>query len=179
MSHIESVKRLSVEEYLAFEEREESRHEYLGGAVLELPGASVRHGDVKNAIVFALHAHLRGTPCRVYSTAMKLRVADAFYYPDVLVSCGPPDFSAAYLTAPVLVAEVAAEASESRDMLEKRVAYLTLPSLREYLVASEREARVTVFRRTPEGWEQEICAAGDQVRMTVVGLTIPVERLYG
>jgi len=172
------VKPLSVDEYLAFEEQSESRHECVGGHLLELPGSNERRSLIKNAVCDVLRAHLRGSACRVYSTAMKVRVGDIFYYPDVVVSDVPFSPDAVYLTAPLLIVEVACESSESRDMLEKRVAYQALPSLREYVVLFDREKRVVVFRRVPDGWEQETCLARDVCGMTSIGLVVPIEELY-
>ncbi len=45
------------------------------------------------AVYSALRQHLRGTPCRTFISDMKLRVeaADAYFYPDVLVTCSAAD----------------------------------------------------------------------------------------
>ncbi len=109
---------------------------------------------------------------------MKVRVGDVFYYPDVVVSDAPFSPDTVYLTAPLLVVEVTCESSESRNMLEKRVSYQALPSLREYVVLFDHEKRLIVFRRVPDGWEQETCLAEDVYRMTSIGLDVPVEKLY-
>ena len=178
MASIRTINPLTVDEYLAFEDQSESRHECVGGNLLELPGSRERHSLIKNTVCDVLRAHLRGSACRVYSTAMKVRVGDVFYYPDVVVSDAPFSPDAVYLTAPLLVVEVACESSESRDMLEKRVTYQAIPSLREYVVIFDREKRLVVFRRVPDGWEQETCLAGDICGMTSIDLDVPVEDLY-
>ncbi len=178
MASTRTVNPLTVDEYLAFEEQSESRHECVGGNLLELPGSSERHSLIKNAVCDVLRAHLRGSTCRAYSTTMKVRVGDVFYYPDVVVSGAPLSPDAVYLTAPLLIVEVACESSESRDMLEKRVTYQALPSLREYAVIFDREKRLVVFRRVSDGWEQETCLAKDICGMTSIGLAVPVEELY-
>lgn len=178
MASTRTVKPLTVDEYLAFEDQSESRHECVGGNLLELPGSSERHSLIKNAVCDVLRAHLHGSTCRVYSTAMKVRVGDVFYYPDVVVSDAPFSPDAVYLTAPLLIVEVVCESSESRDMLEKRVAYQALPSLREYAVIFDGEKRVVVFRRVPDGWEQETYLAKDICGITSIGLDVPVEELY-
>jgi hypothetical protein len=81
MRRVENQQRFSVEEYLAFEDGQESRHECVGGVVLELPGASVAHNLVKDNVIDAMRRHLRAGPLRVYATAMKLRVGEAFLLP--------------------------------------------------------------------------------------------------
>lgn len=57
-----------------------------------------------------LHMHLKGIPCRVYISDMKLlRVpeADAFFYPDVMVTCDARNRDTdMFKQLPVLIVEV-------------------------------------------------------------------------
>ena len=178
MSKVERQQRYSVEEYLAFEDNQESRHEGVGGVVYELPGASVVHSTIKDNVLDAFRRHLRASALRVYSTAMKLRVGDAFYYPDIVISAhGNP--GARYLVEPLVIAEIASVCSEQRDMLEKAVAYRGLPSVREYAIVFDREMRVVVFRRRLDGWEEEVYGRNEVVRFESIGLALPVHVIYG
>jgi Uma2 family endonuclease len=177
VSRVERQRRLTVEQYLAFENYAESRHECVDGVVYELPGESVAHSIVKDNVIDALRRHLRTSPLRVYSTAMKLRVGDAFYYPDIIVAVtGSPESH--YLTEPWVIVEIASLASEQRDMLEKAVAYRGLPSIREYAVISDRERRVVVYHRKPTGWEEEVYGKGEVIRFESLGLSLPTSELY-
>lgn len=178
MSRILILKPYTIEAYLALEERSEARHEFLAGHLLELPGSSERHSLIKNAICDRLRAHLRGSGHRVYASAMKVRVGNAFYYPDVVVSSAPFDPESVYLTSPLLIVAVASEASKARDLLEKRVAYQSLPSLRVYAVVFDYEQRIEVFRRLPDGWEQETSLAGEVFRLACIDLDTAVGDLY-
>ncbi|MGH2390924.1 MAG: Uma2 family endonuclease [Chloroflexota bacterium] len=84
--------RISFEEYLGAEERAERKHEYDDGYVTAMAGATARHVTITQNLVGILRPHLRGTGCSVYSTDMKLRVAQAKgYYPDVFVTCDARD----------------------------------------------------------------------------------------
>lgn len=177
VSRSERQQRYLVEEYLDFEEAQEARHECVGGLVCELPGASVAHSLVRDNLVDALRRRIRGSSHRVYAAAMKLRVGDAFYYPDIMVGASD-DPDARYLTAPLIIVEVASGSSEQRDMLEKAVAYRSLPSVREYAVVFEREMRVVIFRRNADGWEQETAGRGDTVRFESVDLSLALEAIY-
>src|SRR3712207_4092571 len=81
---------LTVDEYLALEESATVRHEYVGGEIFAMVGATKRHNRIIGNIYGRLWGSARGGPCRVYSESVKLRVADdAIYYPDLMVACGP------------------------------------------------------------------------------------------
>src|SRR5216110_2918353 len=86
---------LSVEEYFAAEERSEIRHEYIGGALYAMAGASDEHIAICMNLAFALRGHLQGSACRVQMSESKLRLRiaeeDIFYYPDIMVICDPRD----------------------------------------------------------------------------------------
>ena len=95
MPATEKVVSLSVAEYLAGELQSKERHEYLGGSVYAMAGASDTHNTISLNLASALRTHLRGGPCRVYMADLKLRLQisdeDVFYYPDVMVACDPRD----------------------------------------------------------------------------------------
>ena len=81
---------LTVADYLSGERDSEVRREYLYGEVYALAGATAFHNLITTNIVRTLGNAATESPCRVYSSDMKVRVADEiFYYPDVMVVCGP------------------------------------------------------------------------------------------
>src|SRR5882762_4044636 len=70
----EEHKRLSVDEYLAFEASSEQRHEYIDGVIYAMCGASRRHELVAGNLFAAIHGHLRGGPCKAHIANFKLRL---------------------------------------------------------------------------------------------------------
>ena len=85
--HVQTYKPLDEAEYLALEARSPVRHEYIAGEVFAMTGARRNHVTVTVNLTSALRNLVRGTPCRVYASDMKLRIAsaDAACYPDVSV----------------------------------------------------------------------------------------------
>ena len=81
------------QDYLAWEDLQEEKHEFINGEVFAMGGARREHVVVSGNVFAALKQHLRGTPCQAYIADMKLRVEqqNAFYYPDVMVSCDKND----------------------------------------------------------------------------------------
>jgi Uma2 family endonuclease len=68
---------------------------------------------------------------------MKLHIAaaDAFFYPDLKVSCDERDLRAEYaIEHPVLLAEILPDSTADYDRGTKLTAYLKLPSLKEYVL---------------------------------------------
>ncbi len=170
--------------YLEAERAAAVKHEYVAGEVFAMAGASKTHGTLALNAAFALRAHLRGGPCRVWMADMKVRVAaaSAYYYPDVVVSCDArdlaPDAPQDYLEAPRLVIEVLSPAIEMTDRREKWLAYRRLESLEEYVLVDQARPWVEVCRRLPDGWAQDIYSGAEAVTLESVGLVLPMAALY-
>ena len=87
ISSPETLPRMAWAEYLAYEQDQSVRHELVDGYLYAMTGASDRHEEIALNLASALRVHLRSTVCRVYKSALKIRIADDFFYPDVFVSC--------------------------------------------------------------------------------------------
>lgn len=178
MALVEKLRPITVEEYLEGEKTSDIRHEYVAGAVHAMAGASGLHNLIALAFATGLRHHLRGSPCHVFISDMKVRVNDAFYYPDLVVVCGAIDAGAYYQTAPTLIVEILSESTEARDRLEKRLAYQKIESLKEYVLVAQDKMRIEVYRRVEDGWQLETYSYGDRVRFTSIGYETAIEQLY-
>lgn len=178
MAILRKAEWLSPEEYLAGERESDIKHEYVAGYVYAMTGASDTHNLIAGALYSALRAHLRGGPCRVFIADMKVRTAEAFYYPDVMVSCDPADTEAYYKTRPCLIIEVLSPTTERADSLEKRIAYQTLDSLQEYALVAQDRQEIMLYRRAADGWDLITFSTGDRVEFRSVGLELPIEQVY-
>ena len=178
MSVVSKLERITVDEYLDGEERGDVRHEYVDGVIYAMVGASVRHNLITGGLFSLLYRQLRGSSCYVFQSDMKVRVDQAFYYPDIVVTCGDLDPGARYLSDPVLIAEVLSPSTEAKDRLEKMVSYQSLPSLKEYLLVAQDKVLVEILRRIDTGWQIETCSYGDRLNLESVGVDAPVEAIY-
>lgn len=143
---------LTIEEYLKLEESATVRHEYVGGEIFAMVGATKRHNRIIGNISGRLWAAARGGACRVYSESVKLRVSDdVIYYPDVMVACGPEDDDPLVEDDPCLVVEVASPSSETTDRREKLAAYKRMPGLRAYLIVAQDRRWVESHFRDEDG----------------------------
>lgn len=178
MSILKKVERISVDDYLRLEVHGEERHEYVNGAIYAMVGGTARHNMITSAITSALREHLKGTPCTVFMSDMKVQVGDVFYYPDVMTVCENIDPDSLFQTQPVLLVEVLSSSTESKDRLEKLVAYQSIPSVREYALVSQNKVSIDIYRRHEEAWRLESLSYGDTVNLESVNYQGEAEMFY-
>ena len=173
-------KPISVEEYLRGEEIAEVRHEYIGGQVYAMVGASRQHNTVALNLASVLQRHLRGGPCRAYISDVKVRLRlaneEIFYYPDLVVACEPSDRARYWVEQPRLIVEVLSETTERIDRREKLLAYTQIPSLQEYVLISQWRPEVMIYRSS-SGWAAETLTEGE-LRLQSIDLGIALASIY-
>lgn len=167
MGVAKKLKLISVEDYLAGELRSSVKHEYLGGVIHAMAGATNNHNTIAGNVFASLHARLRGQRCRPFNSDTKVRVRlpsrARFYYPDVTVVCHPNPPTDSFQDAPVVVVEVLSRATRRTDMGEKKDAYLTISTLSVYLLVEQEEPAAIVFRRTNDGFVSEVYEGLDAI----------------
>jgi Uma2 family endonuclease len=104
-------------------------------------------------------------------------------FPDGCVICGPLEqhrpSPAATALNPTILVEVTSDSSEEYDTGTKLESYRTIPSLREYIIVSHRERRITVHQRQPGAeWGSSTAIAGGKVGVESLGLELVVDELY-
>lgn len=171
---------LTIEEYLHGEADSPVRHEYLGGHIFAMAGASEEHNLIAGNLLALLRPHLRGTDCRVFMSDMKVQIQDhIFYYPDLLVTCNPKDNQRYFKTQPNLIVEILSQSTESLDRREKLTNYQKLESLQEYILVSQDRIQVEVYRQdTPGNWTVQILEADTELTLESVGLTLTMAQIY-
>ncbi|MDQ3803076.1 MAG: Uma2 family endonuclease [Acidobacteriota bacterium] len=147
---------LTPEEYLAAEREAETKSEYVDGVVYPTTGARLRHIVIVGNLTTELNTQLRGRPCFVLPSEMKVRLPDAskFFYPDITVVCDEPQFHderTDIILNPVLLIEVLSKSTEAFDRGLKFLAYQQFPSLREYLLVAQDAAAVEQFVKQDDG----------------------------
>lgn len=155
MTALKQPRLLTIAEYLEGEENSTVKHEYLGGAVHAMAGATNRHNTVAGNSFAALHGMLRGHPCQSFNSDTKIRIElpdhTRFYYPDAMVVRHPNPPTDHFQNWPALIIEVLSDSTRRTDLGEKRDAYLTIPSLKVLLFVESETPMVTLHRRKPDG----------------------------
>jgi Uma2 family endonuclease len=142
----------TVEEFLAWEREQEERYEYVGGIIRLMVGGTLDHNTITGNVFSGLRAQLRGGPCRVFVEAVKVVSNAAAMYPDVVVTCSPASGRNDVVPEPVIVVEVLSRATETFDRGAKLDACQQIPSLRQYVLVSQDEIRVSVYEREGDSW---------------------------
>lgn len=173
---------MSADDFLAWDAQQTIKHEFVRGEVFAMAGAGEAHVTLSLNVAMALRQHLHGSPCRTFITDMKLRVeaANAFYYPDVMVTCSHADAGDAMVKRePVLLVEVLSSSTAAYDRGEKFAAYRQIRSLREYLLIDPDTRRCDLFRLGTDGlWVLHPFEPGQDLRLASVDLSLSATTLW-
>ncbi|WP_028487669.1 Uma2 family endonuclease [Thiothrix lacustris] len=170
---------LSVADYLAGEEISEIKHEYVEGQVYAMAGAKINHNKIVRNMSSLLWNHLRHQPCEPLSGDMLVKtLGKRFRYPDVVVVCDDdPSKDERVIESPILIIEVLSKSTRKKDKGEKRLEYLAIPSLLEYVLIEQDFAEIEVQRRSAS-WQSSYYFLGDEVVLESVNASLPVEAIY-
>ena len=153
---------LTRHEYLAWERRQEIRHEYHNGVIVAMAGATWQHNLISSNVGRQLGNQLEEQSCYVVAGDMRVLVPDCdkYYYPDVVIVCGEPQFEDDgfdTLLNPTLIVEALSTSAERVDRREKRDCYHTLPSLQTYILMAQDTPRIEVLTPQEDGaWQLEV-----------------------
>lgn len=146
---------IAIEDYLAGEEISDVKHEYLGGTVHAMAGATNQHNAIATSALLSLGGQLRGKSCQPFNSDTKVRIEfpdhARLYYPDAMVVCDSRSATDHFQDRPVVIVEVLSDSTRRTDLGEKRDAYLTISTLKVLLLVEPDSPSVIVYRRKPEG----------------------------
>lgn len=176
---------IAPEQYLEAERRAETKSEYVNGQIFAMTGASRAHNLIVTNLVGELRTQLRGRPCEVYPSDMRVRVTETglYTYPDVTVVCREPrleDEHADTLLNPTLLIEVLFESTPRYDRGRKAEHYRRISSLEEYLLVDQTEPRVERYRRRGEReWLlTEVSGLGERVELHSIDGALALRDVY-
>ena len=165
------------DDYLAGEKVSDIKYEYIDGYVYAMAGASNNHNLIAGNVFLALANHLKKKTCRPYVSDMKVKIGSKYFYPDVLVDCSNLTGDSYYTEQPIILVEVLSKSTRRMDETTKRMAYMQIPSLQEYILIEQDIVDVEVIRRQT-GWLSEHYFLGDELTLSSIGLTLTVEDIY-
>ena len=170
---------LSVEDYLKGEETSEIKHEYVDGHAYAMAGASPNHNMIAVNIVSEFRAHLKNSSCRPFASDIKVKTPVGSYrYPDVLVVCDDDFIDGGYVTqTPTIIVEVISKSTRKTDEQIKRMEYINIPTLKEYVIIEQDYVDVAVFRKSDD-WRPTNYFLGDDIHFESIDLTLSVEEIY-
>ncbi len=136
----------TTERFLAWEDKQEGKHEFDGRTVIPMTGGSLGHQRIVFNLMVALSVLLDGN---THNAAQEMRIGSGakVRYPDVCVFAGALDRTIRTLTDAVVLFEVLSDDTATIDRVDKPLDYAALPSLRGYVLLTKTSIAATVFRR--------------------------------
>jgi Uma2 family endonuclease len=172
---------MTLEEFLAWEAGETTKHEFADGQVFAMAGASRAHGTIALNLAALVRPAIRKTGCRAYIADMKVVPPGrhSVRYPDLVLTCDERDFADEHITRyPKLIVEVLSRSTAAVDRGEKFEEYRRIPTLEEYVIIDSTQVLVEVLRRGKDLWTFKDYGPGTTFRLESVALDVAVNDLY-
>lgn len=184
-----AFQRMSVEEYLRTEPDSPVKREYVGGFVYVVDnsaemrgqaGSSKAHARIISRIMRRVEPVAEANGCRAFASEIKLRISgqNSYYYPDVLVACGPETKDPYSETSPCLLVEVLSRGTAHTDRHAKYAAYTSLPSLQSYLIVDQYERRVYAYGREGERWTLTEDEGQGDIPLPCLNMALTLDEIY-
>jgi Uma2 family endonuclease len=174
----------SIEDYLALEEKNQIKHEYVAGKVVALAGASPNHNLIVGSTLIELGVQLRGRGCFLYPSDQKVKTPSGLIaYPDIALTCGKPHYDQQHtdiLLNPNVIIEVLSPSTEKYDRGVKFTHYRSLVSLQEYVLIAQDAYHVARYTRQPDGEWSFLDAIGRETELILrsLGISLKLAMVY-
>lgn len=175
-----AVKRMTVDEFLDWDDGTETRYELDDGEPVAMALATPAHGELVARLAGLLGARVH-EPCRVHSAAAVRHAGDDLrsYVPDVLVTCEPRDRTKKAIEAPRLIVEVLSPSTASNDHGDKFDFYRAIPSVEEILFVASTTQRIEVWRRVGDEWRARLLGLDAELSLAETDTPISLDAIYG
>ena len=183
MSTARKLHLISIDNYLAGEQQSPIKHEYVGGVVHAMVGATNTHNMIATNALVEIGRQLLGHKCRVFNSNTKIRVRmtsqTRFYYPDVSIICHPNPQSDVFQDQPSVIIEVLSDSTRRVDEGEKRDAYLTIPTLTHYILLEQSALGAIIYERGESGFSRSVLSSiSDRIEIPDINLTLELAAVY-
>ena len=171
-------------EYLSLERRAREKSEYVNGRIYAMAGTSRVHSLIVANLVRELGNQLRGRPCEIHGSDLRVKVQHTgmYTYPDVVALCGEAqleDEELDTLLNPSVIIEVLSPSTESYDRGEKFAHYRRLDTLQEYVLVAQVKRRIEHFRREGDHWVfTEVSDPEEELTLSSLGCTLRLADIY-
>ncbi len=174
-----ALKRITVDEFLAYHGEGDTRYELFGGEIVAMAPPSLYHAAIAGAATFLIGRGLK-PPCRVLQeVGVKLPWRnDTYYQADLAVTCAPVVRGEWGVSEPIVLVEVLSPSTEAQDRTVKLVDYRHISSVQAIVLISSEARRVEFWRRTDDAWTVVDLEVDDSIALDFLGFDIPVEALY-
>jgi Uma2 family endonuclease len=160
------------------------RYELIDGLVYDMTGSSPEHSVIAGHIdrLFQEQLGNRG-PCRTHREQYVAIPDRPSVVPDVVVTCDLGDWDKKQrlkpfkIRSPLIVVEVLSPSTETYDQNEKFARYKLCPTLEVYILVSQDEQYVEVYRKASD-WQRERYGSVQIVKLEQLDLELPLDLIY-
>ena len=188
----------SVEEFLAWHERQEEKYEMVNGVpVLQWPpvpvtlpgataptmmtGASRRYNQINGNLYSGIKRQLVGSGCKAITCGAGVRTAaNQLRYPDVVVDCGTPLDEGYVFEHPRLVAEVLSPSARSFDLARNVTEYWQIDGMVYILIVDPERRRAQLhIRQAGESPRLHVFEEpGDTIDLPEIGVALRLADIF-
>jgi Uma2 family endonuclease len=173
-----------LERELSNEDDSADRYEFLDGFIRNMGYATAVHELLIGNFIYFLNHFYRKLDFKIYGSNRLLYVEEGnrYFYPDLQMVEGEPIYRIYKQTMkatlnPVLLVEVISDTSDEFDHVEKWNYYQTIPTLKQYVMVSQKEMKVESYRRVSDEWLY-VSVHGEKASIKVLDCEIALVDLY-
>lgn len=173
---------MTVEEYIAFEEKSETRHEFINGQLYEKSGTTDSHNDLCFNITAIMKRLIRSTTYRAYMESVKVRIKNDkdYTYPDIFVTDERDANSPLIKRYPSVIIEVLSDGTRVYDKTDKFIRYQKIESLRHYLTVEPEKTLVECYtKQADDSWEVETFTnISETILLSTLNIKLSMRDIY-
>lgn len=177
--------KMTADEYLEWERKQEYKHEYAGGEIIDMGGASPGHNKILSNLITSVGIHLKGKDCDIYPSDLRIYVknAESYFYPDASIICGDLELSddkKDSVKNPSVIFEILSPSTADYDLGRKLFFYMQIETLREYYAIDSSYKHIRIGRRRENNtWQfEEISIEGTFFSIETIDLKLALEDIY-
>lgn len=167
------------EEYFAFEEANELKHELINGNLYEMSGSSKYHHKLSGIIFLLLNSLLKNKEYEIYFEGFKVQTPEKnYFYPDICVCKANPK---KYFTEePIFIVEVLSETTRKFDLTDKFIQYQKISTLQYYLcIEPEQQVIFFYFKNENGEWLAETFTKDESIiELPALNISFSVKDVY-
>lgn len=175
----------TIDDYIELEDNAEEKYEYHNGEVFMMAGTMPNHSLVAANFTRGIGNALRGRNCSPFDSGLRVYVEskDAILHPDISVICGKVEThetKKSLVLNPMVIIEILSDSTEAYDRGDKFAIYRQIPSFKEYILVSHKEAIIETFYREDQTlWHiNRISGLESQIYIRSLDINISLSDIY-
>lgn len=172
-------------EFINWERKAETKHEYVDGRIIDMAGASLWHNRIVSNIIGHIYPFPSGKTCQIYPSDLRIyaKSKESYFYPDASIICGDPEFSDEIkdtIVNPKVIFEILSPSTKDYDTGIKLYYYMQIKSLQQYIMIDSAILIVRSALRQADGaWRfQELDNMDENILIEPIQCILQLKETY-